>query len=256
MGDVTRLSQVLQNLLHNAAKYTPDGGKIVLSGSREGDQAVMRVRDSGVGIAPELLTRIFDIFTQGHRTLDRSDGGLGIGLTLVRRLVILHGGSVEAYSEGLGKGSEFVVRLPSLEVGASADSREEAPTSAAIDAVRRVLVVDDNVDSLESMALLVRHFGHDVRVAHNGSQAVSTAAETIPEVILLDIGLPGMDGYEVARRIRAIPGLQPCRIIAMTGYGQETDRVRSRLAGFDDHLVKPVEPETLRKILRSEPLSG
>ncbi len=247
-ADPTRLTQVLANLLHNAAKYTDEGGHIWLAAERQGPEVVIRVRDNGVGIPAEMLPRIFDLFTQLGRSLDRSEGGLGIGLTLVRRLVEMHGGSVHASSLGLGRGSEFVIRLPAL---------AEAPTPApphpgggsAAGAPRRILVVDDNADAAESLAMLLRLKGHDVRTAHDGAAALDVARTFGPQVVLLDIGLPGMDGYEVARRLRREEGLKGVLLVALTGYGQEEDRRRSREAGFNRHLVKPVEPGALNEVL-------
>jgi PAS domain S-box-containing protein len=252
-GDLIRLSQVVLNLLNNAAKYTPEHGRIWLSADLEQGLAVIRVRDSGAGIPPDLRTKIFDLFMQGARTLDRSDGGLGIGLTLVERLVALHGGSVEATSEGPGKGSEFTVRLPAV-VAPRTDASDGASGEARATRVgRRVLVVDDNRDSTESMSMLLSAWGHDARSARDGTEALGLAAEFQPEVVLLDIGLPGMDGYEVARRLHALPGLRNAVLIAMTGYGQEEDRMRSREAGFARHLVKPADPASLRVLLDALP---
>jgi CheY-like chemotaxis protein/two-component sensor histidine kinase len=252
-GDLIRLSQVVLNLLNNAAKYTSEHGRIWLSADLEQGLAVIRVRDSGMGIHPELRTKIFDLFMQGARTLDRADGGLGIGLTLVERLVALHGGSIEANSDGLGKGSEFVVRLPAV-AAPRPNAPEGAPGEAPPTRVRRrVLVVDDNRDSTESMQMLLKAWGHDARSARDGVEALDMAADFQPEVVLLDIGLPGMDGYEVARRMHALPGLRNTVLIAMTGYGQEEDRMRSREAGFARHLVKPADPGSLRTLLEALP---
>ncbi len=252
-GDLIRLSQVVLNLLNNAAKYTPERGRIWLSANLEQGLAVIRVRDSGVGIHPDLRSKIFDLFMQGTRTLDRSEGGLGIGLTLVERLVALHGGSVEANSEGHNKGSEFVVRLPAVAAPRS-DASGAAPGAGPVTRVRRrVLVVDDNRDSTESMEMLLKAWGHNARSARDGVEALDMAAEFQPEVVLLDIGLPGMDGYEVARRMHAMPGLRNTVLIAMTGYSQEEDRMRSREAGFARHLVKPADPGALRMLLEALP---
>ena len=233
------------NLLTNAAKYTDEGGHVWLTLEQTGDECVLRVRDSGIGIAPELLPRIFDLFTQTERSLDRSEGGLGIGLALVKRLVEMHRGRVEAYS-ALGHGSEIVVRLPVVLTPASrlAPSIEKAkPPAASL----RVLVVDDNVDTAESLALLLRSDGHDVRTAHDGPTALETALAYRPNVALLDIGLPGVSGFEVAKRMR--PDLQDVVLVAMTGYGQEADRQRSKEAGFNHHLVKPADFGKLQQIL-------
>jgi len=248
-ADPTRLEQVLANLLNNAAKYTDPGGRIVATVEPDGDEVVLRVRDTGVGIPPELLPRIFDLFTQAERSLDRSQGGLGIGLTLVKRLVEMHGGTAEVHS-ALGQGSEFVIRLPS---GTRPD-HETPPDETAQKKIAplQVLVVDDNQDMASSTALVLRAAGHDVRVAHSASDALAIAADYRPKVILLDIGLPGTDGYEVARRLRQLPECQGARLIAVTGYGQESDRVLSRQAGFDSHLVKPVDPHQLRTVLAAD----
>jgi CheY-like chemotaxis protein len=210
----------------------------------------VRVRDSGVGIPTEMLPRIFDLFMQVDRTLDRAQGGLGIGLTLVRRLVEMHGGRVEAHSDGPGRGSEFVVHFPAPEVAALTP---EAPPVAAATAHRplRVLVVDDNLDAAESLVMLLGLDGHEVRMAHSGVEALEAAAVFRPEVVLLDIGLPGMDGYEVARRLREQNDGAETLLVAMTGYGQEEDRRRSRAAGFHRHLVKPVDLNDLRALLAS-----
>jgi signal transduction histidine kinase/ActR/RegA family two-component response regulator len=244
-ADVVRLAQVVGNLLVNAAKYTDRAGRIWLTGERDGAEAVIRVRDSGVGIAPELLPRVFDLFTQADRSLARSRGGLGIGLTVVRRLVELHGGTVVATSPGLGQGSEFVIRLPALPGAAVEEGGvpEEPPRAAA--APRRVLVVDDNVDAAQSTAVLLRFQGHTVEVAHDGAAALEAVRAFRPEVLLLDIGLPGLSGYDVARALRARPEGQGLVIAAVTGYGQDEDRCRAREAGCDYHLTKPLAPDAL-----------
>ncbi|MGH9767788.1 MAG: hybrid sensor histidine kinase/response regulator [Blastocatellia bacterium] len=249
-GDLTRLSQVVANLLNNAAKYTEEGGKIRLTVSREDGRIALRVRDTGVGIAPEVLSHVFDLFAQAKRSLDRSEGGLGLGLTLVRRLVEMHGGAVEAHSPGLGQGSEFVVRLPllvELEKQADESRKAGAPCLAGL----RILVVDDNADSVDMMAMMLQIGGHEVRVAHNGLEAIEAALSFRPTIALLDIGLPEMDGYELARRLREHPETRETVLIAVTGYGQTEDRKRSREAGFDHHLVKPVEPDALEALLGS-----
>jgi signal transduction histidine kinase/DNA-binding response OmpR family regulator len=251
-GDADRLAQVLTNLLNNAAKYTDEGGRIWLTAGREQRWVVWRVRDTGVGIPGEMLSAVFNLFTQADRSLDRSQGGLGIGLTLVRRLVEMQGGSVQAFSEGVGKGSEFVVRLPALvEEGLEDTPRAVEPVMPH--ACCRVLVVDDHRDSGQSLAALLRLGGMDVRVAHDGSAALETAQTFGPEVVLLDIGLPGMDGYEVARRLRAQPSTRDAVLVAVTGYGQDEDRERSRQAGFEYHLVKPVDLGTLQTVIASRP---
>jgi PAS domain S-box-containing protein len=249
-ADPTRLEQVLTNLLNNAAKYTEPSGHVWLTAERDASEAVVRVRDTGIGIAPEMLPKVFDLFVQGDRGLDRSQGGVGIGLTLVKKLVELHGGRVEACSAGLGRGSEFSVRLPALP-GQRPDERERGsePGEPAARPGRRILVVDDNVDAAESLAVLLRMQGHDVRVAHDGPTALAAAEAEPPDLVFLDIGMPEMNGYDVARRLRQQPGLESLVLVAMTGWGQEEDRRRSQEAGFDHHLVKPVEPSTLERLL-------
>ena len=237
-ADAARLEQVMVNLLTNAAKYTDQGGHIWLTVQQEGEEAVLRVRDTGVGIAPEILPRIFELFTQAERSLDRSQGGLGIGLALVQRLVELHGGTVAA-SSVLGQGSEFVVRLPVVSApqpqAASPPTKTAQPTGPSL----RVMVVDDNVDTVTTLALLVQESGHDVRTGYDGSSVLEVALDYRPNVVLLDIGLPGLNGFEVAKQLRQQPALQNVVLVAMTGYGQESDRQRSQEAGFDHHLVKP-----------------
>jgi PAS domain S-box-containing protein len=248
-GDLTRLAQVVQNLLHNATKYTPPGGRIMLTVLTEGYAAVIRVRDDGVGIPAHLLPKVFDLFMQAEQPVDRSDGGLGIGLTLVRQLIELHGGSVEATSEGPGRGAEFAVRIPCLRSDSSeSDTPEDDGTADAARNVPgpcRILVVDDNRDSAESMAMLLRLSGHKTWLAFDGREAVSLATEHSPDAVVLDIGLPGMDGYEVARTLRDLPQTADSLLIALTGYGQEEDRQRSKTAGFNEHFVKPVDIESL-----------
>jgi len=247
-ADAARLEQVVVNLLTNAVKYTDEGGHIWLTVQQEGDAAVLRVRDTGVGIAPELLPRIFDLFTQAERSLDRAQGGLGIGLCLVHRLVDLHGGAVEA-SSVLGKGSEFVVRLPVVLIPTLASPPPSTETAQPAGKGCRVLAVDDNVDAAEILAMLLEASGHDVRMAHDGPTALEAALDYRPDVVLLDIGLPGLDGFEVAKRIRQHPTLKSIVLVAMTGYGQKTDRQRSQEAGFDHHLVKPADFGEVQKIL-------
>ena len=313
-GDLTRLAQVLANLLNNAAKYTDEQGQIWLEASLEDSQAVVRIRDTGVGIAPTLLPRIFDLFAQSERTLDRSQGGLGIGLTLVKLLVEMHGGTVQASSAGLGAGSEFVVRLPVRPVatdvvvdsaapgdampgdstsgdavthdvmsgdgvvgdavahdvmsgdgaggdavthdvmsgdGAVGDAVPQPETVVAPSGAVRILVVDDNVDAADSTAMLLNMDGYETRSVHSAKAALEAAVTMRPDVVLLDIGLPEMDGYDVARRMRALTDASPPTIIAVTGYGQPADRDRATRAGFDEFLVKPVEPAVLRRLLKS-----
>ncbi len=250
-GDATRLEQIISNLLSNAARYTEPGGSIWLSLRREEGQAVIRVRDSGAGISAELLPRIFDMFTQGERPLDRSQGGLGVGLTLARRLAELHGGSIEAASDGAGRGSEFIVRLPALvELSGLEVAKEESPPAElSTDNAPRVLLVEDNVDAAAMLYELLVLLGYRVHVAHDGPSALELADQHRPDVVLLDIGLPGMDGYEVAQQLRKDARNQGLLIVALTGYGQESDRRRSREAGFDHHLVKPVDVDELDKVI-------
>jgi signal transduction histidine kinase/CheY-like chemotaxis protein len=247
-ADPARLAQVVANLLNNAAKYTDERGRIVLSAAREGGEAVVRVRDTGVGIPAEMLPRVFDLFAQADRTLDRAQGGLGIGLTLVRRLVEMHGGTVEAHTEGPGKGSEFVVRLPAL-AGPPRGRPSGGGEIVAAATSRRVLVVDDNADSAEGLAVLLRLRGYEVRTAGDGESALAEAAAFRPGVVLLDLGLPGPDGYEVARRLRREPSAAGAVLVALTGYGQEEDRRHSREAGFDHHLVKPADLVEVEAVL-------
>ena len=256
-ADAARLEQVVVNLLTNAAKYTDEGGRIGLSVEQEGDEAVLRVHDTGIGIAAELLPHIFDLFTQAQRSLDRSQGGLGIGLCLVRRLVELHGGTVEAHSVP-GQGSEFVVRLPALRDFMPLPSPSPSPSmlpSAQTAPLPghgcRVLVVDDNVDLAHSLVMLLEISGHAARMVHDGPSALETALIDPPDVVLLDIGLPGLDGFEVARRMRQQPALKGVMLIALTGYGRATDRQQSKEAGIDYHLVKPADFDEVRKILTS-----
>jgi len=247
MGDPTRLDQVLTNLLNNAAKYTEPGGRIALTAGRSGDLAEIRVLDTGIGIPTAMLADVFDLFTQVDQALDRAQGGLGIGLTLVRRLVEQHGGTVSAASEGPGRGSEFTVRLPLDDRAAPpppAPPRLEPPPTP-----RRILVVDDQADAATVLARLLRRRGHDVRIAADGAGAIAAAIEYQPEVAILDIGLPGMDGYEIARRLRALPGIEQAVLIALTGYGQDDDIRQAREAGFDHHLVKPTDLDAIERLL-------
>ena len=246
-ADLTRLAQVLQNLLNNAAKYTPPGGRIELHAGFDGHSVAIRVVDSGIGIPREMLPRVFDMFTQVDRSIERSSGGLGIGLTLVQRLVELHGGTVEARSEGQDKGSEFIVRLP-----ASMESSADAAPANSSDAksVRRVrvLIVDDNIDSADTLTEMLRASGHDVDTAYDGAAALGAVDSHRPEVVLLDIGLPKVNGYDVARKIRQRGPQRRIVLVAVTGWGQDEDRRRSQHAGFDHHLVKPVDPASLDRI--------
>ena len=259
-GDPVRLAQVVANLLTNAARYTERGGKIIVSARREGgDRAskeiVIRVKDNGSGISPDLLPRIFDLFIQGHRSSDRAQGGLGLGLALVKNLVALHGGSVVGLSDGPGKGSEFVIRLPpAAEAQASASTRSEqerAPSPSSAEG-KRVLIVDDNNDAADSLADLLRDIGHEVEVAYSPVAALKVVETFRPQVAVLDIGLPVMDGYELAARLRSNPVTANCLLIALTGYGQSHDRIRSEEGGFQYHLVKPVDIGQLFKIVAGE----
>jgi PAS domain S-box-containing protein len=244
-ADPLRLEQILVNLLTNAAKYTDAGGQISLTARHEGDDVVIRIRDTGMGITPELLPRVFDLFAQGDRTSARSEGGLGIGLTLVQKLAEMHGGTVTAKSEGTGKGSEFTVRLPALKEAATRKASPKGTLPRVARQASRVLVVDDNRDTATSLAKLLKLLGHDVQMAHDGLTAVELARTHRPEIVLLDIGLPGMDGYEVAKQLRREEFCKDSLIIATSGYGQEEDRRRSQEAGFNHHLVKPVDFDAL-----------
>ena len=246
-GDAARLEQVIVNLLTNAAKYTDKGGTISLSIAQEGDEAVIRVKDTGVGITPELLPRIFDLFTQADRSLDRSQGGLGIGLCLVQRLVEMHRGTVAAQST-LGSGSEFVVRLPVVQDSALSPA-PNTPMPLLTGESLRVLVVEDNLDAAETLTMLLETSGHGVRTANDGLAALQAALEYRPHVVLLDIGLPGMDGFAVARQLREQPILANIVLVAMTGYGEVVARQKSSEAGFNHHLVKPADFRKLQEIL-------
>jgi CheY-like chemotaxis protein len=249
-ADPTRLAQVFSNLLNNAAKYTDPGGNIALIAERQGSDVVVTVRDNGVGIPPEMLPRVFEMFTQVDRSLERSQGGLGIGLSLVKGIVEMHRGSVEALSDGQGRGSEFVVRLPIVVAGTPQPTTGGVDSAAVSPAAgRRILVVDDNQDSARSLARLLKLTGHEAHMAHDGGEAVEAAEQHRPEVILLDIGLPVMNGYDVARAIRGRPWGSDVAIVALTGWGQEGDRQRSKDAGIDRHLVKPVDPADLERLL-------
>jgi CheY-like chemotaxis protein len=251
-ADPTRLEQVATNLLRNAARYTDPGGRIAVQVVSEGGQAVMRVADTGIGLRPEMRERIFEPFVQAERSAQRPPEGLGIGLTLVRSLVALHGGSVSAASGGPGQGSEFTVRLPLAEGAPERVQPSPAPPAPAVPAgrSRRVLVVDDNVDGAESMAMMLRQGGHEALTAYDGRAALEHARRGRFDVVLLDIGLPdGLDGYEVARRLRSGESPSGAVLIALTGFGQEQDHRRSREAGFAHHLVKPVDPAELRRLL-------
>jgi signal transduction histidine kinase len=250
--DAVRLSQVIGNLLHNAAKFTPRGGEIALEARWDAQVLEIEVRDNGVGIGEEMLPGVFDLFSQADRSLERAQGGLGIGLSLVKGLVEMHGGSVEANSDGAGKGSSFIVRLPLEKLRARAPLAPQVPArTRSVPATRRILVVEDNADTAESMMMLLSGLGHDVTIVNDGNEAVGVARDFRPDVILLDIGLPGMDGYSLARILRAAPETSAARLIAVSGYGQDKDRQRSAAAGFDLHLVKPVEPTKLAAAIES-----
>lgn len=247
-ADLTRLAQVLQNLLNNAAKYTPAGGKIGLHAEFDGYFVTIRVVDNGIGIPREMLSRVFEMFTQVDRSVERSTGGLGIGLTLVQRLVELHGGTVEARSDADDKGSEFIVRLPAF---AEPSAPSSASSGANVETARglRIVVVDDNIDAADTFAEMLRAAGHRVDIAYDGKRAMDVVASGRPDVVLLDIGLPQLNGYDVARKIRANDPQRRIVLVAVTGWGQDEDRRRSQQAGFDHHLVKPVDPASLERIL-------
>jgi PAS domain S-box-containing protein len=247
-ADAARLEQILVNLLTNACKYTDEGGRIWLTVLKDGDSCLIRVRDTGVGIAPEVLPRIFDLFTQAEHHIDRAHGGLGIGLTLVKRLAELHGGTVRV-SSAAGKGSKFLVRLPRMKELGTKLPRAIAEADRPIALSFRVLIVEDNVDAADSLAMLVKAAGYDVRTIHNGQAALKVAQDYAPHAILLDIGLPGLNGYEVAKWIRSQPDLEGTMLIALTGYGQNGDRQTSLAAGFNHHLVKPASFKTIRQVL-------
>jgi len=248
LADETRLAQVVANILNNAARYTPQGGRIRVTAGRDEGHVVLRVADSGIGMRPEVLSRIFDLFMQDEHGRDSSREGLGIGLSIAKGLVELHGGTIAARSDGEGQGSEFVIRLP---LAAPADPAVERPRPAPAEdgPGKRILVVDDNRDGAELLEEVFRALGHTTRLAYDGEGALELALEFRPQIAFLDIGLPVMDGYQLAQRLRAAPELQEVRLVAVTGFGQEADRGRAREAGFDEHLVKPVEIEQLRLLM-------
>jgi PAS domain S-box-containing protein len=248
-GDALRLEQVLVNLLTNAAKYTKPGGRIDLRAGAEGNEAVIRVRDNGSGIPPDFLQGIFEPYVQAPHRRERGEAGLGIGLTVVHSFVALHGGRVEAFSEGIGKGAEFVVRLPAASETVARAPDMDVVASGPLAEAADVLVVEDNPDAAEGLALLLKAFGQRVRVAKDGPTALEAAGAEAPMLMLVDIGLPGMDGYEVARRARQLPGLRSIVMVALTGFGYEEDRNRALAAGFDAHLTKPVDPAILRSLV-------
>jgi len=253
-ADEVRLTQVVSNLLTNAARYTPSGGRIEVIAAREGADVVLRVRDNGIGIDPILMPSMFEMFVQGRRGPDRSQGGLGLGLSLVRQLTALHGGTVSGHSEGAGRGSEFTVRLPAMAPTVTVVSAGRAAGPVLVAGRRkRVLVVDDNRDAADLIGLFLENAGHEVRVAHDPLQALASADAFRPQVAIVDIGLPVMDGYALGRELRARLGDATPTLIALTGYGQPQDQLRSEEAGFSRHLVKPVSAETLMKVLAAAP---
>ncbi len=246
------MQQIISNLISNASKFTPSHGRIEVSIRRRGVDVAIRVRDSGIGIAPEMLPHVFDLFAQGNVAMDRAHGGLGIGLTLVKQLITMHGGTVDARSEGSGKGSEFEVSLPIL------DDQQREKTAVKISSATgsaRVLIVEDNPDAAESLHMLLELLGHEVRVAADGFAALDILGNEAFDVLLVDIGLPGMDGYALASHIRELPTAKPLRLVALTGYGQDEDRRRALGAGFDHHLIKPVDIDRLQAILAQPPAS-
>ncbi len=250
-GDPVRLAQIFANLLNNAAKYTDEGGQIWFTARQEDDEVLVTVRDSGIGIPEDVLPKVFDMFMQVDRATDRSQGGLGIGLTLVRSLVQLHEGTVSAYSAGPGHGSEFGVRLPIAKIEAESKQSQLTGGVGQVLPSRRILVVDDNADAATTLAMLLKFLGADVHIAHDGPAALAAMENYRPDVILLDIGMPGMDGFEVARRIRQKPEFDEISLIALTGWGQDDDLRRTRDAGFDHHLIKPADITALQSLLVS-----
>jgi CheY-like chemotaxis protein len=252
-ADKARLSQVLSNLLNNAAKYTNRGGKIWLSAECNGTEAAIRVRDTGIGINSEMLPKIFDLFTQVDHSIEKSQSGLGVGLNIVRRIVEMHGGSVGAHSQGNGMGSEFIVRLPIIPPDKHGQPVPIDEPKGRSTTSRRVLVADDNRDAAISLATILKMMGHNVQTANDGMEAVTLAGEFFPDVLFLDIGMPRLNGYEACRRIREQPWGRRLYLVALTGWGQEEDRARSKEAGFDAHLVKPLEPMTLHQLLADMP---
>ena len=249
-GDKTRLVQVIANILHNAAKFMDPGGRIRLSARRDGQQVVINVADTGIGIAPELIPKIFELFTQVHAKSERAQGGLGIGLALVRRLTEMHGGTVTVNSDGPGRGADFTVRLPVMSTPlAKLPSHRREPTTIPSIEPQRILVADDNHDAAEALALQLQLAGHDVRTAHDGVQALAVAGTFDPDIVLLDLGMPKMDGYEAAQQFRLRDKERRVTLIALTGWGQQQDRDRTSAAGFDAHLVKPVAEAQLFKAL-------
>ena len=249
-GDSVRLAQIAANIINNAAKYTPPGGRIEIDAAREGDEVVLRVRDNGVGISADMMPRVFDLFAQTDGQIRLSEGGLGIGLALVRSLVEIHGGRVEARSEGVGCGSEFIVSLPLHGAPGTAAASSEAAVRAEEDKTARVLVIDDDHDVADSLGLLLESLGARVRKAYGGLEGVGTIDAYDPDLVFVDIGMPDIDGYETARRIRAREQGRRLFLVALTGHGQEDDRRRALEAGFDLHLTKPAPIGELEKALR------
>ena len=250
-GDLTRLAQAVANIVNNAAKYSPNGSTIELSVLQESNDVAIRVKDTGTGIARDMLPKVFGLFTQVGHSIDRSQGGLGIGLSLVQKLVEFHGGRVVAESEGLGKGSTFTIRLPLFQENPSASVVHADDKGAQAHPVkaRRIVVVDDNVDAAETLSMMLKYIGHDVRTCHSGLEAIRAGTAFPPEVFFLDIGLPDMNGYEVATVLRQDPALKNTILIALTGWGSEEDRRLSQQAGFNHHLIKPVDLVTMCKVL-------
>ncbi|HEX6612728.1 MAG TPA: ATP-binding protein, partial [Rhodanobacteraceae bacterium] len=255
-ADSRRLIQVIVNLLTNAAKYSQRNRPIHLAATADGDEVVVRVRDEGVGIDPEMLPRVFDLFSQERQSLARSRGGLGLGLAIVRNLVTLHGGSVGAFSEGRDRGSEFVVRLPRLKQRAAPADAGALPAAEEVKPARRVrakptrvLVVDDYALAAESLAMLLQEYGFETYIAHDGATALAAMTQFNPDIALIDIGLPVMDGYELARSIRSMKQFENMPLVAVTGYGQESDRARVKGAGFNEHLVKPINAKRIGEII-------
>jgi CheY-like chemotaxis protein/two-component sensor histidine kinase len=252
IGDGTRLVQIVTNLLNNASRYTPPGGIIALELTQDADMVQIAVRDNGIGIDAALLPHVFDLFVQGERSSDRSQGGLGVGLALVKSLVEQHGGSVGAASAGHGAGSEFTIRLPRTHEVAPAVALPRQGETAEVRALD-ILIVDDNADAADTLSMYLSTVGHRLRVAYEGHAALALSAQAAPDVLLLDIGLPDIDGYELAQRLRAQPQTAHATLIALTGYGQHSDRERSNAAGFDHHLTKPVDVPALLRLLRNVP---
>jgi CheY-like chemotaxis protein len=247
-ADRVRLAQVLSNLLNNAARYSQPGGRILLAATSEPGELIIKISDAGIGMDPGKLSQIFDMFVQLDSSEPHAQSGLGVGLTLVRRLIEMHGGTVEAHSEGLGKGSQFILRLP-VETAKAEEAAAVVAPRAGNDVRRRILVVDDNIDSAESMVMMLELAGHDVAMAHDGEQAVALAKEFQPEIAFLDLGMPVLNGYEAARSIREQPWGRQMMLVALTGWGQQDDRRRTREAGFDAHIVKPIDFDSLEKLL-------